>query len=71
MLDAINKLGIPASKVINSHYYAEIDPEKCIQCGICADERCQVRAIEEGEESYRIDSGKMHRLRSLHQHLLR
>jgi Na+-translocating ferredoxin:NAD+ oxidoreductase subunit B len=54
VLDGINKLGIPASKVINSHYYAEIDPEKCLQCGICADERCQVGAIEEGEESYRI-----------------
>jgi Fe-S-cluster-containing hydrogenase component 2 len=54
VLTAINKLGIPASKVINSHYYAEIDPEKCLQCGICADERCQVKAIEEGEEAYHI-----------------
>ena len=55
VLGAINKLGIPASKVINSHYYAEIDPEKCLSCGICADERCQVKAIEEGEGAYRID----------------
>jgi len=54
VLGAINRLGIPASKVINSHYYAVIDPEKCISCGICAEERCQVRAIEEGEEAYRI-----------------
>ena len=54
-MGAINKLGIPASKVINSHYYAEIDPEKCLSCGICADERCQVKAIEEGEGAYRID----------------
>jgi electron transport complex protein RnfB len=55
VLNAINKLGIPASKVINAHYYAEIDPEKCLSCGICADERCQVKAIEEGEGAYRID----------------
>lgn len=55
VLGAINKLGLPASQVIHSHYYAEIDPEKCLSCGICADERCQVKAIEEGEESYRID----------------
>ncbi|MGC1403595.1 MAG: 4Fe-4S binding protein [Thermodesulfobacteriota bacterium] len=55
VLGAINKLGIPASKVINSHYYAVIDPEKCLSCGICADERCQVKAIEEGEGAYRID----------------
>jgi Na+-translocating ferredoxin:NAD+ oxidoreductase subunit B len=55
VLGAINRLGIPASKVINSHYYAEIDPDKCLSCGICADERCQVKAIEEGEVAYRID----------------
>jgi Fe-S-cluster-containing hydrogenase component 2 len=55
VLGAINKLGLPAAKVINSHYYAEIDPEKCLSCGICADERCQVKAIEEGQGAYRID----------------
>jgi H+/Na+-translocating ferredoxin:NAD+ oxidoreductase subunit B len=55
VLGGINKLGIPASKVINSHYYAEIDPDKCISCGICAEERCQVKAIEEGDEAYRVD----------------
>ncbi len=54
VLGAINRLGIPASKVINSHYYAEIDSEKCLSCGICAEERCQVKAIEEGEEAFRI-----------------
>ncbi|MGC9975803.1 MAG: 4Fe-4S binding protein [Syntrophales bacterium] len=58
VLKAINKLGISASKVINSHYYAEIDAEKCLNCGICADERCQVKAIEEGEDAYRIDSDR-------------
>ncbi|MBI5593186.1 MAG: 4Fe-4S binding protein [Deltaproteobacteria bacterium] len=54
VLRAINQYGIPASLVINSHYYAEIDPETCIACGTCADARCQVSAIEEDEAVYRI-----------------
>lgn len=54
VLRAINKFGIPASLVVNSHYYAEIDPETCISCGTCSDERCQVNAIEQDEESYRV-----------------
>jgi len=54
VLIAINKLGIPASMVVNSHYYSAIDPDKCIGCGICADERCQVGAIEEKEATYRV-----------------
>ncbi|KPK28913.1 MAG: hypothetical protein AMK69_08110 [Nitrospira bacterium SG8_3] len=47
-------MGIPASKVVNSHYYAEIDPDTCELCGTCADERCQVNAIEEGEDAYQV-----------------
>jgi electron transport complex protein RnfB len=54
VLQSINRLGIPASQVINSHYYAVVDPEKCTGCGICADERCQVKAIEEGQDSYQV-----------------
>jgi len=54
VLRGINELGIPASKVVNAHYYAEIDPEECVACGTCADERCQVNAIEEGEDAYRV-----------------
>lgn len=54
VLRAINEFGIPASMVINSHYYAEIDSEACIGCGVCANERCQVDAIEEKEESFKI-----------------
>jgi NAD-dependent dihydropyrimidine dehydrogenase PreA subunit len=50
VLRGINDLGIPASKVINSHYYAEIDPGVCADCGLCAEERCQVNAIAEGED---------------------
>ncbi|MDD5711639.1 MAG: 4Fe-4S binding protein [Smithellaceae bacterium] len=54
VLRAINRFSIPASKVINSHFYAEIDPDKCLGCGTCALDRCQVAAIEEGEDNYRI-----------------
>ena len=54
VLHSINKLGLPASQVINSHYYARIDEDACTACGICADERCQVHAIEAGEDTYRV-----------------
>jgi len=54
VLRGINELGIPASKAVNSHYYAEIDPDACELCGTCAEERCQVNAIEEGEEGYQV-----------------
>jgi Na+-translocating ferredoxin:NAD+ oxidoreductase RNF subunit RnfB len=41
--------------VVNSHYYAEIDPGECSLCGVCADERCQVNAIVETEDaSYEV-----------------
>jgi len=46
------KMGIP--NVVNSHYYAQINPDICDACGTCAEERCQVNAIEEGEKAYRI-----------------
>ncbi|MBW2142618.1 MAG: 4Fe-4S binding protein [Deltaproteobacteria bacterium] len=50
VLNGITKLGINASEVVNSHYVAEIDPDLCIVCNTCIDERCQVNAIEEGED---------------------
>jgi Na+-translocating ferredoxin:NAD+ oxidoreductase subunit B len=54
VLRSINELGIPASEVINSHFYAVIDAENCTQCGMCAEQRCQVKAIEETEDRYRV-----------------
>lgn len=54
VLGAINTWGMPPSEVVNAHYYAEIDPENCTGCGLCLEERCQIRAIEAGQESYRI-----------------
>jgi len=54
VLRGINELGIDASKVINAHYYAEIAADECTACGVCADERCQVNAIEAGDDAYRV-----------------
>ena len=45
-------MGIP--NVVNSHYYAQINSDICDACGTCAEERCQVNAIEEGEGAYKI-----------------
>ena len=50
------KMGLP--NVVNSYYYALIDPELCSSCGTCAEERCQVSAIEEGEDAYNIIKDK-------------
>jgi Fe-S-cluster-containing hydrogenase component 2 len=54
VLRGITDMNIPASKVVNSYYYAETDPDECVACGTCKDERCQVNAIEEGEEFYQV-----------------
>ncbi len=54
VLSAINDLGIPASVVINSYHYAVIDADTCIGCGLCADERCQVGAVAEDGDAYRV-----------------
>ena len=52
VLRSINELNIP--NAVNSYHYAAIDPETCTACGTCADERCQVHAIEAGEDAYRV-----------------
>jgi Na+-translocating ferredoxin:NAD+ oxidoreductase subunit B len=57
-LRSINELGIPAWDVVNSHYYAQIAADRCISCGTCADERCQVGASGEDVGSYRITPEK-------------
>ena len=45
-------MGLP--NVVNSYYYALIDPELCEACGICLEERCQVNAIEQVDDTYRV-----------------
>lgn len=56
VLRSINQLGF--SEGVNSHFYAEIDEESCVGCGICADERCQINAIEEHGDIYKIIQNK-------------
>lgn len=51
LLRAVN-MGLP--NVINSSYYAMINPNLCEACGTCAEDRCQVNAIEEGDDAYEI-----------------
>lgn len=52
VLNGVKLLG--ANAVINSSYYAEVDPDACTACGVCSDERCQVNAIEEGDGHYQV-----------------
>ena len=52
VLRSVNEFGL--TNVVNAHFYAEIEEDDCNGCGICLDERCQVKAIEETEESYRV-----------------
>jgi electron transport complex protein RnfB len=54
VLRGINELGIPASSVVNSHYVAVIDEDECTACGVCAEKRCQVNAIEERDDTYQV-----------------
>jgi len=54
VLRGITDMKLPASMVINTHYYAEIDPELCQSCGTCADDRCQVHAIQHDGETYAV-----------------
>jgi len=58
VLSMINKLGAKASDVINSNYFAQINPDECTACGICKEERCQVHAIEEEDSVYMVNHEK-------------
>ncbi|MCP4285342.1 MAG: 4Fe-4S ferredoxin [Gammaproteobacteria bacterium] len=44
--------------LVNSNFYAKIDADGCIACGVCKDERCQVNAIKEGEKAYLVAKRK-------------
>lgn len=51
VLRGVNLFG-GGAKAVNSNFYAQIDAEECISCGVCADERCQVFAIEAIDDTY-------------------
>jgi Pyruvate/2-oxoacid:ferredoxin oxidoreductase delta subunit len=55
-LKAITKLGL--TDVINSDYYSLIDHEACTECGLCAENVCQLDAIAEREGGYRVDRAR-------------
>jgi Pyruvate/2-oxoacid:ferredoxin oxidoreductase delta subunit len=52
VLRPIRQFGLKG--LVNSAYRAEIDAEQCIGCGVCKEERCQVGAIVEEKDSYRV-----------------
>jgi len=52
ILRSMNEWGV--YDAVNSYYLAEIDPQACAACGTCADERCQVNAIEENGDAYHV-----------------
>jgi Na+-translocating ferredoxin:NAD+ oxidoreductase subunit B len=54
VLRSFNDFGIPAGDVVNSHYYASIDAGVCVHCGLCAESRCQVGAITDDGDAYRV-----------------
>ncbi len=56
MLRAINQSKI--RDAVNSHNFAVIDKRKCIECGTCLEERCQVKAVEKGSEGYFVNRQK-------------
>ena len=47
-----------------SNYHAAINQETCASCGVCADERCPVKAIAE-TDGIRSPAGSLHRMRGL------
>jgi Na+-translocating ferredoxin:NAD+ oxidoreductase RNF subunit RnfB len=56
ILRGINEWGIEKS-VAYANYYAVIDPDRCVGCGICRS-RCQVHAISEKDGVSKVDSEK-------------
>ena len=45
-----------AHTLAKSNFIAVIDPDECTACGVCADERCQMGAISEGENTYQVEN---------------
>jgi Fe-S-cluster-containing hydrogenase component 2 len=39
----------------SSRYVAEIDPETCVECGVCADERCPMDAIFHADQGLEVN----------------
>jgi len=52
VLDTLKSMA--TSEHVNASFFAEIDPDVCSGCGICADERCQIHAIDMENQTYRM-----------------
>jgi Na+-translocating ferredoxin:NAD+ oxidoreductase subunit B len=48
--------GVP--NIVNSHYFARIDPEKCTRCDTCVKTRCTIRAIVTQEKYNEVNEAK-------------
>jgi Pyruvate/2-oxoacid:ferredoxin oxidoreductase delta subunit len=53
VLKGINKLGLKG--VVNADFHSDIDTDECTECGICGESVCQVNAISEGDNAYKVD----------------
>jgi NAD-dependent dihydropyrimidine dehydrogenase PreA subunit len=53
VLRTINEMDV--IDVVNTHFYASIDPGRCKSCGTCREKRCQVRAIQAGPRAHEVD----------------
>jgi len=53
LLRGVKEHGAP-NMMARSNYWAEIDPDDCESCGICAEERCPMDAIAEGDGCYEV-----------------
>jgi len=40
--------------LVRSNFVATIDADTCIVCGLCAEDRCPMDAIEEGDDAYAV-----------------
>jgi H+/Na+-translocating ferredoxin:NAD+ oxidoreductase subunit B len=57
MLRGVNQYNAP-NLMAKSNYLATINQETCASCGVCADERCPVKAIAETEGGYEVQQDR-------------
>lgn len=56
VLRGANEFGF--KDAVNSNFYAAIDMDTCISCGVCETERCQVNAIESDDDVFTVIEDK-------------
>jgi Na+-translocating ferredoxin:NAD+ oxidoreductase subunit B len=53
MMRGIKEFHAPGT-MAKSNFVAVIDPDTCSECGVCAEERCPLEAIIEGNDGYKV-----------------